>query len=138
MQHRNKLVLVTAAAIALWSASTTSSYAMQRLMCQCKDPTVCKLQSGREEMPYTYDEKKMGAAYDAIEKHAMEQADADALEAATAARDKDSKLTCPQPCDPNPELNIQHGPPFAGATNGGGYARSLWQVTYVCKKTPPM
>ena len=138
MQHRNKLLLTTAAAVALWSASTTASFAMQRLLlCPCTDPKVCKLQSGREEMPFVYDEtKKKDAAFDAIEAQAMQQADADAVDAANAALAKDAGLKCPQPCDPQPALSIQHGPPFAAASNGTGAGRSLWEVDYVCKKTP--
>ena len=94
------------------------------------------LQKGREQTNFTYDPSNMGAAYDAAEAAAMRDADQKASDAADAAAAKYAGLICPLPCGPA-EVTTTHGKPFAGATRGGGIARSLWEVDYVCAFAPP-
>jgi len=129
------LLRVGAAALFLTLAIALANSAVAAgLKCVC---TNCTYQSGRTEVPYTFDPNFNSTAagraqYDAAEKAAMNQADQAAVDAIAAAMA--SAPICPDPCNPQPAWDSSHGPPFAGGTGGSGLARSLWKVTYSCFK----
>ncbi|MGN6516074.1 MAG: hypothetical protein ACTHLR_09570 [Rhizomicrobium sp.] len=129
--------LLSVAIAALAMSACFDSASARLLTCPCDGGPHCRLEHGREQSNYAYDPTNMGAAYDAIEQNAMQQADAQALAKANAAMAADAGMRCANPCDPAPELSVLHGPPFAGGMNGNGMARSLWEVHYVCKKKRP-
>jgi hypothetical protein len=134
MTRNSKLLYASVTALLLSGVFPGAAQAAG-LVCQCKDLDKCVLQKGREAVPFAANNP---ATYDADEKSAMQQADAAADQKGQAAQQMwESKgLTCPQPCDPEPQIWMKHGKPFAAATNGQGEARSVWKVSYICEKTP--
>lgn len=127
--------LLRLGAVALFSMlayASMSSAVAAGLKCVC---TNCKYQSGRTEVPYSFDPNFNGTAagraqYDAAERTAMNEADQAAVDAIAAAMA--ALPSCPDPCEPQAAWDSSHGPPFAGGTNGAGLARSVWKVTYSC------
>lgn len=134
--------LLFASASALMFCGTLAGTAHAALKCECTDLEKCVVEKGRADVPFSYDPKNMGGAYDALEAKAMHDADDEAKTKGDAARLKweNSGVQCPQPCDATPEFWMKHGPPFAGAGGmrpGYGEGRSVWKVSYICKKVPP-
>jgi hypothetical protein len=111
------------------AAATLPAIAAARLKCECVN---CRLEKGREQQNFTYNPNDM-TSYDALEAQAMADADQKAADAAQNAAQKYLGLMCPAPCGA-PAITTSHGKPFAGATRGGGIARSLWEVDYTCLK----
>lgn len=133
---KGQFLLRVGAATLFWmlAIAFTSSAFAAGLKCVC---TNCTYQSGRTEVPYTFDPNFNStpagrAQYNAAEAAAMKEADQAAVDAIAAAMA--AAPSCPDPCTPQPAWDSSHGPPFAGGTNGGGLARSLWKVTYSCFK----
>ena len=135
---RGQFLLRVGAATLFWTlaiAFTSSAFAAG-LKCVC---TNCTYQSGRTEVPYTYDPNFNStpagrAQYNAAEAAAMKEADEEAGGAISEILLGGALPSCPAPCDPDSTWDSSHGPPFAGGTGGSGIARSLWKVTYSCFK----
>jgi hypothetical protein len=143
MSSNKKLLFASASALMFCGTLASTAHAAG-LKCECTDLNSkdCLIEKGRADVPFSYDPKNMGGAYDALEAKAMKDADDEATTKGEAARKKweSSGVQCPQPCDATPEFWMKHGPPFAGAGGmrpGYGEGRSVWKVSYICKKVPP-